>query len=271
MPYPPDKGDKIRSYREWSALARTHRVTLAFFVDDPADEVHLPLLRAQEGVELVLPIRLNPGRARLRSLLALPGRRPLSLAFYDSSALRRGIADAARSEEFDAVVAFSSTMGPYALQVPAARRILDLCDLDSQKWEQYAEASRFPMSWIYRTEARRLGAYEAEAAARFDQTLLVSAAEAAELERRAPKARVTVAGNGIDLGYYDPAHYPDLLGDGRTTVFCGAMDYKSNVDAVAWYHAEILPRVRERVPDARFRIVGSNPSPEVLRLGREEG
>ncbi len=269
MPFPPDKGDKIRSFREWKALSSSHRVTLAFFLDDPEDARHLPRL-AQE-VDEVVAIPLSGRRARLRSLLALPTRRSLSLAFYRSRAMERRLRGLAGRAGFDAVVAFSSTMAPYALAVPARRRVLDLCDLDSAKWLQYAEASRFPMSSIYRTEARRLGAYEAEAARAFDATLLVSAAEAAELRARAPGSEVLVAPNGVDLDRLDPDLFPETRGDGITTVFCGAMDYRSNVDAVRWYHDEILPLVRRQVPDARFRIVGSKPAPEVVRLGRGEG
>ncbi len=269
MPFPPDKGDKIRSCRLWRALAASYRVTLAFFMDDPADGIHLP--RLAEEVEEVIAIPLDPRRAKVRSLLALPTRRSLSLAYYASRPLRRRLLELRLRREFDAVVAFSSTMAPYALSVPARRRVLDLCDLDSAKWAQYAEASRPPISWIYRTEARRLAAYEADAARAFDATLLVSAAEATELRTRAPGARVLVAANGVDLDYLDPDRFPQTQGDGRTTVFCGAMDYRSNIDAVLWYHDEILPIVRRQIPDARFRIVGSKPAPEVLLLGRTEG
>jgi len=265
IPFPPNKGDKIRSFRELKALTGCARVTLACFLDDPADEAHVPALREQ--VEELIVVRLDRRRAKLRSLLALASTTPLSLAFYRSRELAARLA----GRRFDAVVAFSSTVAPYALRVTAARRVLDLCDLDSEKWAQYAGASRFPLSLVYRIEARRLGAYEATAAARCDTTLLVSEAEAETLRSRAPGADVRAVPNGVDLEFLDPGPFGDVACDGHTAVFCGAMDYKSNVDAVVWFHDEILPRVRREVPDARFRIVGMNPAPEVVRLGETEG
>ncbi|MHC4165019.1 MAG: glycosyltransferase, partial [Planctomycetota bacterium] len=153
---------------------------------------------------------------------------------------------------------------------PGTRRVLDLCDLDSEKWAQYADRVSFPMSWIYRSESRRLRAYEVEAARRSDAATLVSAAEGDTLRRRCPEAKVRVVPNGVDLEYFDPEAVP-ARGDGRTLVFCGAMDYHSNVDAVQYLHDEILPLVRREVPGAKLRIVGSNPAPAVRRMAESPG
>ena len=161
-------------------------------------------------------------------------------------------------------------MGPYVGLYPRARRVLDLCDLDSEKWAQFARSASFPMSWIYRIEAGRLGRYERRAAAECDVVLLVSEAERASLSRDCPDADIRVIANGVDLDYYDPDAVA-ASGDGRSIVFCGAMDYRSNVDAVCFFHDEILPRVRAVRPDARFRIVGSNPASAVLRLAETPG
>ncbi len=269
IPFPPDKGDKIRSYREWKALTKHARVTIACFIDDPADEPHVEAL-AKEVDELIV-VRLHPRRSKLKSLMALPSSRSLSLAYYDSKEMRNKLAACAQRKTFHSVLAFSSTMAPYALQVPASKRVLDICDLDSEKWAQFAEVSRFPMSRVYKTEAARLGRYEVECAKNFDVSLLVSQAEADTLLARAPGNDIRVIPNGIDLEYYDPAACPKVRPDGVSTVFCGAMDYKSNVDAVVWYHDEIFPLIQARRPDARFVIVGSKPAPEVQALAATDG
>lgn len=265
IPYPPDKGDKIRSFNELRALNAVADVTVACFVDDPADLAHVPTL--EKMCRELIVVRLPKGRAKLRSLLALLGKNSLSLAYYRSNAMRRELSDLGG---FDAVLAFSSTMGPYADLFRETRRVLDLCDLDSEKWVQYAGRASFPMSLVYGIEGRRLCQYEIEATRRSEAATLVSAAEADLLRQRCPEGNVHVVPNGVDLEYFDPAAI-ETEGDGRTLVFCGAMDYHSNVDAVLYFHSEILPLVKKEVPEAQLRIVGSNPAPAVQRLGEEEG
>jgi len=265
IPYPPDKGDKIRSYHEWRALADAADTTIACFVDDPADEARIEELGGLCAG--LLAVRIGRTGAKARSLAALATGGPLSLAFYRSGEMRRRLAALPR---FDAVLAFSSTVAPYALDVPAARRVLDLCDLDSEKWVQFAADSAWPWSWIYGTEARRLGRYEREATRAFDATLLVSEAEADTLRKDCPGSDVRVVPNGVDLAYYDPDAV-EARGDGKTLVFCGAMDYRSNVDAVRYFHDEVFPRIRREIPDARFKIVGTNPAPAVQKLAETPG
>ena len=261
VPYPPDKGDKIRSYREMRVLAEAADLTVGCFFDPRLEGGAVEELRRLCPDLVALPLAETSGKAR--ALAAMAGRGPLSLAYYRSTAMARALGERG---PFDAALAFSSTMGPYLEGVDARRRVMDLCDLDSEKWSQYAACSRWPMSFVYRVEARRLGAYERALASRVEATVLVSRAEAGDLRRACPGSAIAVVPNGIDLDYYDPEAV-DASGDGRTLVFCGAMDYRSNVDAVLWFHEAILPRVRREVPDARFRIVGSNPAPEVRRLG----
>jgi sugar transferase (PEP-CTERM/EpsH1 system associated) len=265
IPFPPDKGDKIRSYNELRALNEVADVTVACFVDDRADLAHVPTLE-KLCKELVV-VRLHKGRAKLRSLLALLGRGSLSLAYYRSAAMRERLRNLG---PFDAVLAFSSTMGPYADLFPKTRRVLDLCDLDSEKWVQYAGRASFPMSLVYRIEGHRLRAYEVEATRKSDAATLVSAAEGDLLRKRCPEGDVRVVPNGVDLEYFDPDAI-EVHGDGKTLVFCGAMDYHSNVDAVEYFCDEILPLVRKDVPEAKLRIVGSNPAPAVQRLAEAEG
>ncbi|MGH7162033.1 MAG: glycosyltransferase, partial [Planctomycetota bacterium] len=100
--------------------------------------------------------------------------------------------------------------------------------------------------------------------------LLVSEAERAALARRAPGADLRVVPNGVDLGELDPARFP-AAPDPGVLVFCGAMDYIANVDAVVWFHDEVLPLVRREFPDVRFRIVGAEPARAVRRLARTPG
>jgi sugar transferase (PEP-CTERM/EpsH1 system associated) len=274
IPYPPNKGDKIRSFHLLDHLARHYRVHLGTFVDDPADLAYIDEL-AGYCADLHA-VRLHPKAARLRALAGLASGAPLTVPFYRSRTMARWVVRTVQTTGCRRMLAFSAAMAQYLPDPgPGGRRILDLVDVDSDKWRQYGEHHGGAMGWIYRREARRLLAYERRQAAAFDATVLVSAAEAALFRELAPEAaeRIEAVPNGVDTEFFSPERdYPDPYPDaGRTLVFTGAMDYWANEDAVAWFAEAVLPLVRERVPGTAFYIVGSRPTERVEALGELPG
>jgi sugar transferase (PEP-CTERM/EpsH1 system associated) len=263
IPYPPDKGDKIRSFNQIRYLGERHDVALVSFVDDPADLPHVETLRRWcVSVDIVFR---SPRVHKVRGLCGLLDGRSLSVAAFDSARLR-GVARR-RAEGVDAIVAFSSVMAQHAPGDSRAARIADFVDIDSEKWRLYAPLHRWPLSSIYALEADRLGRFEAGVARAWDETLVVSKREAASLCRIAPDARVTVLPNGVDLDYFTPAP----LSEEPNLVFTGAMDYFPNVDGITHFCDEIFPRVQRACPSVRLFIVGRNPAKEVARLADRPG
>ncbi|WP_395403715.1 TIGR03087 family PEP-CTERM/XrtA system glycosyltransferase [Pseudoduganella sp. UC29_106] len=263
IPYPPNKGDKIRSWHLLKHLARRYRVHLATFVDDEDDWQYVPTVQAVCASSHFAA--LNPRSARVRSLGALLGNRALSLDYYRDEGLRRWVDAAMREHGIGRIVVFSSPMAQYAEPYAQARRVVDLCDVDSDKWRQYAEKKSWPASLLYRYEASRLLRYERHVAATCDASLLVSAPEADLFRRLAPEsaARIGWFSNGVDTGYFAPGTFENPYAPGeRAIVFCGAMDYWPNVDAVQWFAQHVLPALK----DVRFYIVGARPSAEVQAL-----
>ncbi|WP_426116205.1 TIGR03087 family PEP-CTERM/XrtA system glycosyltransferase [Massilia sp. PWRC2] len=273
MPYPPNKGDKIRSYHLLKHLAQRYRVHLATFIDDADDWQHVPTVQALCASSHFAP--LHPKLARLRSLGALLANRSLSLDYYRDAGLARWTAQAMASHHISRIVVFSSAMAQYAEPYAQARRVVDFCDVDSDKWRQYAEQKSWPMNMLYRHEARQLLAYERTVALSCDAALFVSAPEADLFKQLAPESadRIGYFNNGVDTDYFSPARqYDDPFGAGeRAIVFTGAMDYWPNIDAVAWFANTIFPLLRSRFGDARFYIVGARPSAAVLALAQLPG
>ena len=272
IPYPPNKGDKIRSFHLLRHLGARHAVHLGAFVDDPADWQYAEALKPYcASVKLVA---LHPRRARLGSATGLLSGEALTLPYYRSPELRRWAAGLARSGTVRNGLAFSSAMAQF-MPRGLDRRILDMVDVDSDKWTQYATTRRWPMSWLYAREGRRLASWEAEVARDFDATLLVSEAEATLLQKRVPEAahKIDAFENGVDAEYFSPERDYDnpYAAGAQTIVFTGAMDYWPNVDAVTWFTEAILPRVQAALPDARFAIVGSRPDAAVVALSRRPG
>lgn len=265
IPYPPDKGDKIRSYHQVDYLARRHELDLFTLIDDPADRGHAESLARR--VRYFHASEIAPRRARLWSARALVAGGGLSVAYFQDRRLARALADRLARERYDAAVVFSSAMAPY-LEDVAVPQVHDFVDVDSAKWLAYADTARFPASWLYRREGRELRRLERSIAERAAATVLCAAREEAELRSFcAPRRAVTVP-NGTDVEYFQP----DTAGEPRPdVVFSGAMDYRANVDAVLWFAEHVWPTVRRELPAARLVVVGSNPAPRVQALDREPG
>ncbi len=275
IPYPPNKGDKIRSFNLLRHLAEHFEVHLGAFVDDAEDHHHrTPLETFCKEVKLV---PLSPVQAKLKSLRGLISGKPLTLPYYASKAMSSWVNRKLADPDMERVLVFSSAMAQFVLHDTHTdkRRVVDFVDVDSDKWRQYAATMAQPMRWLYQREAKRLLCFENRVAKAFDASVFVSAREASLFRDLAPRAadKVHHANNGVDFDYFDPTltlenPYPEGT---QNLVFTGAMDYWPNVDAVVWFVEAILPRIRARHAAARFTIVGANPAKEVQALAQHAG
>jgi sugar transferase (PEP-CTERM/EpsH1 system associated) len=266
VPFPPNKGDKIRTFHQLEHLAARHNVYCACFVDRPADEVNAIALR--QWCKGVIAVPWNRRVAIRRAAMSVLKGRSLTCASYDDSAMWRYLREWAREIPFDVVTAFSACMAPYAWAFPAKRRVLDLCDIDSQKWLDYADDTSFPLSAAYRTERRRLGAFERRCVDHFDATIVATDRERGLIDPEKNQRTLHVVPNGV----YLPALAPEPPSANAPIVtFVGAMDYRPNVEGVIWFIRCIWPHVMRTVPNAKFAIVGANPVPRILQLSKCEG
>jgi len=264
VPYPPNRGDKITTWRLVDRMRRSHEVRCMAFAHGPAD-----LRAAAELSELGVPIRSFPHDARWAQLKALPlllTRRALTLGVYGSRSLQAAVDEAVG--DCDLAYAYSSSMGAFLLPHPGVTRVMHFAELDSDKWRQYAERTRPPMSWVYRREWRTLLAFERELAHAFDQNVFCTPLEERIFREQVPGAPSTVLRNGVDAAHFTPA--PEAAEPGHL-VFTGVMDYYPNVDGCRWFAEAVLPGVRARFPDARFTIVGAHPVREVRALAELPG
>ena len=271
LPYPPNKGDKVRSYHLLKHLAARHKVYLGTFIDDPEDEVYVDKL--PEFCADVHIARIAPRTAKLRSLSGLLSNEALSLPYYRNAGLAAWVERTLRERKIDAAIVFSSVMAQYVSAYPQLRTLVDFVDVDSAKWRQYAPNHRWPLSWLYRREGERLLAYERSVAAQVARSFFVTENETELFCQSAPECRDRVEPmcNGVDAEFFSPEHalpYPFSDG-GLPLVFTGAMDYWPNIDAVSWFANDILPKLRQRRPELRLYVVGRSPTPAVLALASE--
>ena len=267
IPYPPNKGEKIRTFHQIQQLARRHPIHLYSFVDDPRDLPGAAKLR--EHCASVEVVYRGQARSVLLAAEALLKRSPFSVSLFYRKALAEKVTQKAATERFDCIVASSSSMAQYACLVPDVPKILDFIDMDSEKWGLYAEHRRFPLSLIYRVEAERLAKYEDEMARVFDHSIVISEEERRVFQKRVSDRPVAVISNGVDFEYFSPSRIVSGGNSQPSIVFTGVMDYFPNVDAVQFFCGEVFCRVRDLVPNAHFYIVGRNPTRQVNELGKK--
>lgn len=270
IPYPPNKGDKIRSYHLLQYLSDHFSIYLGAFIDDPSDWDYVPVLN--EICEETCFVKLNPGTSRIKSLSGFIAGKPLTLPYYFSRKLEQWVQKTAARQSIKKLIVYSSAMAQYTMysKQPFATRVIDFVDVDSDKWKQYSLTKDWPMNWVYRREAELLLEYERKVVSDFDHGFFVSNSEANMFKSISPEAasKVGYYNNGVDTEYFDPAKTGNnpYHENEKVLVFTGAMDYWPNIDAVVWFSEQVLPELIEFEPQIKFYIVGGKPSEAVLKL-----
>ncbi|MEX0774292.1 MAG: TIGR03087 family PEP-CTERM/XrtA system glycosyltransferase [Phycisphaeraceae bacterium] len=274
LPYPPDRGDRIRSYHLLRHLSERFGVAVACTSEEPVWLQHHQLLRTMADRVNIQPI--SPRWSKLRGAGAILSGSAITPAWHYRIGLAQSILQWHEQQPFDVVLTFCTGMIQYARLLADAslnhghtpRQILDLVDVDSMKWDSYADQSWPPLSWLYRAEARRLRRIEAGRLDHFDAVTVISQAEAnAYRQTVGDHAGLTVVRNGVDLEYFHPLPDPG----NHTLVFVGVLNYRPNAQGIAWFAHKVMPLLRQRVPDAKLRIIGRHPTPAIGQLGMIAG
>lgn len=273
LPFPPDRGDRIRAHHLLKALARMAPVHVGCFVDSEADRAAEPDLAALAESHCTVT-RAKP--LALAGLEALLSHQPVSLTAFHSARLHNWVRQTLATRPIAAIVVFSGQMGQYVPDDFAGRVVIDLCDVDSAKFQTYADNGE--RRWLNRREARLLAEVEEKLGHRASATILISQAEAALYTSRLRSAagvRVEIVGNGVDAAFFNPDTVrPDPViaaRPGPHFVFTGQMDYRPNERAALWAISEFLPAVRKSHPAAELHVVGRNPTPALLAHAVDTG
>ena len=272
LPYPPNKGEKVHAYELLKYLKSRGRVFMGTFVDDPHDEQYVETVRGMcDGLFVQ---RIDPRSSKIKSLAGLLTGEALSVRYYHNPAMQDWVRRTVREQGIGTAVVFSAAPTRFVMQEPDLRVLVDFSDLDSAKWTAYADEHAWPLSWLYRREARLLFEFERAAAERSEAAFFVTDAEVESFRSLAPDspARVETMSCGVDFEYFSPekAGASPFRDDETPIVFTGVMDYLPNVDAVTWFVRDMLPRLRELRPSVRFYIVGMRPAPVVQALAADD-
>lgn len=269
VPYPPIKGEKIRTFHQLESLQQADcEITVFCPLHDPEDSELAGAYTTATGVDV---ISCSAGKGWLRMVSALLTGKSLSVGKFHVRSLQARLNRYLESSEVDVLYCTSSAMAEYAFIAaqysPSIRIIVDFMDLDSDKWRRFSTVSSFPMSLVYRYEAYTLGRYEKKIQTSVERCLFVSQAEVDLFRKKctAEAGNLQVIGNGVELQDYYPSAdvgYKQPL----TLLFTGVMDYLPNEDAICWFVDNVWQRVLKKYPHARLVVAGMKPTQRVLDL-----
>ena len=273
IPYPPNKGDKIRSYHILKHLSQNHKIHLGTFIDDEKDWEYVEELK--KICSETYFVKLDPQVSRIRSLLGMATNQPLTLPYYQDKNLQKWVNNLLNVRPIKNILVFSSAMAQYIKEPNSAHCVIDFVDVDSDKWKQYSQTKSWPLSWLYRRESKLLLEYERKIAGIFDASTFVSEIESKFFKKLAPetKTKVTYFNNGVNAEYFSPVKISTnpYQSNADILVFTGAMDYWANIDAVEWFTHNIFTLIRTQLPSIEFYIVGSKPTTKVTALSSVPG
>jgi sugar transferase (PEP-CTERM/EpsH1 system associated) len=264
LPYPPNRGGKIRPFNMVRHLAQRHRVTVATLARSAEEAAEgRPLA---EHCHEVLVERVSPAQGWLRFGLHAATAYPSTFGYFYSPALHRRVRAVLARGDIDAILVHCSSMGPYVMEHQGCRKVMDFGDADSEKWMEYSRSAPFPLSLGFRLEAGKVRRFEQRLSERFDACSVTAPREREVLGGYVRKP-LHVFPNGVDGEYFRPGGAGVGAYERDRLVFTGNMSYKPNVEAVQYIVSEILPRIWSQRPGARLYIVGMNPTTAVRRLG----
>lgn len=277
IPFPPNKGDKIRSFNILKKLSEHYDVFLGCFIDDAFDKQYVATLN--KYCVSVFHLDQHKTLAKMKGLTGFLTNKPITLPYYFDKRMQQWTNRVIAQHTIEKVFVYSSSMAQYVQKKSFSNleRVIDFVDIDSDKWRQYAMKKTGVAKWFFNREYRLLAQAEDSICAEFDHSLFVSPDEAQLFrERQPPSYQNKVHGllNGVDVNFFDPQatfEQEVKVPNQPFITFTGAMDYWANIDAVLWFVENVWPLILAKKPHALFCIVGGNPSREVLALAKEQG
>lgn len=267
LPYPPDRGDRLRAFNFIKHLSQEHTLHLASFIAEPEEA---------ERAEALAPycreihfIRKSPAASALTVAGNLWRRQPLQVLYYRSRAMQQLVNRLLATHNFDAAYVHMFRMTPYVANARHLYRVVDLTDVVSAEIER-SLAYRNP-AWrlLYRIEGPRISAYEQYVAKEFEETWLISEADRQALVAACPETNVQVVPNGVDVERLHPD--PEIASLPNSLIFVGHLRVSHNMDAARYLIQEVVPLVEAAGENVTVQLVGADPAPAVRRLATVPG
>jgi sugar transferase (PEP-CTERM/EpsH1 system associated) len=263
VPWPLEKGDKLRAYHQLRQLSLHHEVHLICLSDVHVEEAAITQL--QKITPHISVYRLNRFKMFLRMGIAFFSRRPFQVHYFYEHSIAKKIRAAIEEIKPDAIYCQLIRCSEYVKHLHHYPKTLDYMDALSAGLTRRAKGAPWYSVLFVKEEARRLTAYEHLIFDYFEHHTIISEQDR-KLIYHSLRNRINVVPNGIDAQYFSRKENGAREFE---IVFTGNMSYPPNVEGARRLALFILPRVRLKYPNARLLIAGATPSASVQSLASE--
>lgn len=267
FPYPPTRGDKIRSFNMVKYLhEQGHEVTVASLSRsaDETEECH----GIKDFCHKYVVVEINEALQNIRMVSRLLSKDPSSMGYFYSNALQSEVNQLLNDNKYDLIIVFSSSAAQYVEHVADTPKMLDFCDMDSQKWLAYVDYKKWPISAGYALEGRKLESDEKRLARLFDLCSCATDFEVETLDSYNTGVQSGYFPNGVDSDFFKPINVDYVK---NSICFVGRMDYYPNEVCIVNFCHDVLPIIREKYPDVTFKVIGAAPPKSVMDLNEIPG
>ena len=274
IPYPPNKGDKIRSFHILKFIAARGRIFLGSLIDDPRDSNYPAALQHLCDSQCIE--KINTKTKKIFSAASHLTNKPATVSYFHNRKLQAWVDMVLNNNTIDIIFCFSSTMAEYIFRSSSWKTVgshrvqllMDFCDMDSAKWLDYGQITPWPLSVFFTKEGRLLQQYEQRIAKTFNACFFSSSREKELFHTVHHSGNIDILQNGVDLDFFSPAYPLQKHLNIPTLVFTGAMDYHVNIDGICWFVKKIWPEIKNKQKNVQLYIVGSNPVKDILNLAQ---
>jgi sugar transferase (PEP-CTERM/EpsH1 system associated) len=264
-PYPLFEGRALRTFNLIKEVAREHEVHLLSFVQTQEDLDGIEHMRSLCKVVEYEKLYFGAGRLAVLAdaVRDIFSARPLPILKYYSRSMEARIRRLIAAHHYDVIHLDMLHLCEYMDVCSGIPVVLAQHNVESMILQRRAENEK---RWLLRKylsrQYRKLQTYEAAMCRRVDELLAVSDADAQCLEAMTGRGDISVAPNGVDTEFFQPQAVP---ADDHNLVFVGGFTWFPNLDAIQYFSDEILPLVRQKLPNIRITVIGRQPDTAAVR------
>lgn len=259
IPYPLEKGDKLRAFNQIKQLAKHNEIVLCALNDNTKVSEQDAFHALQPYCQSISFISINKAQILLGLVRAFFKGLPLQCGYFYNRKAAKRIDMLITKHKPDMLFGQLLRVAEY-IRHKSIPKALDYQDIFSYGMKRRADIASPVTRPIYDMEYRRLKRYEAAIFNDFDVRSIISEPDRALFphERR---DEILIVPNGVDHDYFKPQEKEKKY----DLVFTGNMSYPPNVNAVEYLAHEIMPIVWKTLPETKLYIAGANPDPKVKK------
>ena len=267
IPYPPNRGDRLRVFNFIRSLSDEHEIHLVSFIESEHQRERTKDLNVYCSQIHLVP--LSALASILNVFFNIWRKYPLQALFYRSRKMKRLLSELLHAENFDLIYIHLFRMAPYLEEYSQIYKVVDLTDVVSKEMELSIPYRNGLSKLVYRIEKDRVRKYELDVVRNFDESWLISKADALMLEQAVPDAKINIVRNGVDTDTFHPLDAVEK--HEKQLIFVGHMSVPHNVDAAVYLTEEIYPLLKVHYPNLNLVLAGAHPNPKIESLSKIGG